>query len=182
MTLPLRVLGDRVLIKPDVMVNAPEQTDGGVYLATSLAAAVMGKDPTTSLHRGTVIAVGQPKHPLFLEAESLADRLRDYSDYSETSTRAEALRDAAGLLCDLVRRQPCVTVNDDVLFSHDAGQQVRLENDTYIICREHELLAVVSPEPAKISRAYNDPWVCPGGHDRGCDCLSCQHACVNCGI
>lgn len=145
--LPLRVLGDRVLIRPDVILNAPEQLESGVYVARSLAAAVTGDDPSKSLHRGTVIAVGKPRHYLWHEADSLAQRLCHYAEYGETLTRAETLRDAARLLGDLTRRTPVVHIGDDVLFSHDAGQEITLENETYIICREDELLAVVSPEP-----------------------------------
>jgi co-chaperonin GroES (HSP10) len=58
--------------------------------------------------------------------------------------------DAAHLLRDLVRRQPCVSVGDDVLFSHDAGQETVIDNETYIILREAELLAVVEPEGAYV--------------------------------
>jgi co-chaperonin GroES (HSP10) len=50
------------------------------------------------------------------------------------------------LLRDLVRREPAVTVGDDVLFNHDAGQQITLENQRYIILHEHEVIAVVVPE------------------------------------
>ena len=58
MTLSLRVLGDRVLVRPDVNDNAPIQTATGVYLAKTLAAAVTGEDPTSSVHRGTVVESG----------------------------------------------------------------------------------------------------------------------------
>lgn len=138
MSLPLRVLGDRVLIKPDVDPNAPEITEGGIYLAPSLASAVTGEDATLSLTRGTVIGVGTPKHPLHDVAEDLAARLarRHRADDADT----------VQLLRDLVRREPCVSVGDDVLFARDAGQQITIEDETYIIVREHELLAVIPEE------------------------------------
>lgn len=144
MSVPLRVLGDRVLVKPDVNSNAPEQLASGLVLAKSLAAAVTGEDPTDSVHRGTVVAVGNPRHPLYLEAESLADKL---------FARSRGLGldvDASALLRDLVRRQPAVAVGDDVLFSHDAGQETTIDGETYIIMREDELLAVVEPEGAYV--------------------------------
>ena len=143
---PVRVLGDRVLVRPDVNANAPQQTDAGIYLATSLAAAVTGEDATTSLHRGTVIAVGNPKHPLHHEAETLAGKLERFIDTSGMSGSEDEIWDAMHLLRDLVRRQPCVSVWDDVLFSHDAGQELTLDGETFVILHETDLLAVVVPE------------------------------------
>ena len=136
MTLPLRVLGNRVLVRPDREANAPAQTEGGIYVATSLAAAVTGEDQTTNFSRGTVVAVGQPRHPLKDEAEALANRLSHTFD--------DLAHDAAALLRDVVRRQSCVCVDDDVLFPLDAGQQITLASDTYVILAEDELLAVVT--------------------------------------
>lgn len=141
--IPLKVLGDRVLVRPDVLSNAPEQTASGVYLAQSMAAAITGEDYTTSVHRGTVIAVGNPTHSLKHEAEALALKL--IATYGTFADDADAI-DAAHMLRDLVRRQPSVCVGDDVLFSHDAGQQITLDGETYILLRESELLAVVEPE------------------------------------
>ena len=161
MSLPLRVLGDRVLVRPDVQANAPEQTAGGIFMAKSLTAAVTGDDPTRSLHRGTVMAVGRPRHPLRAEAESLSLTLRLYADPNETSGRAGMMRDASVLLLDLIRREPCVAIGDDVLFSHDAGLEITLEDEAYVILREEELLAIVLPEatqhdgqPAPFTRPF----------------------------
>lgn len=147
MSVPLRVLGDRVLVKPDVNSNAPEQLESGIVLAKSLAAAVTGSDPTNSVHRGTVIAVGNPRHPLYLEASGMADRI---DKISAPDIEFDLLDDAANMLRDLVLRQPCVAVGDDVLFSHDAGQETTIDGETYIIMREDELLAVVEPEGAYV--------------------------------
>lgn len=147
MTVPLRVLGDRVLVKPDVQTNAPEQTESGVYVAATMAAAVSGADPTTSVHRGTVMAVGTPVHPLKHETEVLVDKLFAYYDSYDNDYVTPLALEAADLLCDLVRRVPCVAVGDDVLFSSDAGQETTLDGDTYVILHEHELLAVIDPTP-----------------------------------
>ena len=148
--IPLKVLGDRVLVKPDVNANSPEQHASGIYLAKSLAAAVTGEDATTSLCRGTVVAVGNPKHPLQHEAETLALRLSLYvSDpfyRSSWSDQDDDTNDAVHMLRDLVRRQPCCLVGDDVLFSHDAGQEITLDAETYVLMKEDELLAVIEPE------------------------------------
>lgn len=158
MSLPVRVLGARVLVRPDVDANAPTQTAAGVYVAASLAAAITGEDKTTNFSRGTVVAVGNPQHPLKDEAESLAEKLMLSALYAAAGRvivrravkpHAEDLSaDAAALLRDLVRRKPCVSVDDDVLFSHDAGQQITIEAETYVILHEDELLAVVTEEGA----------------------------------
>ena len=148
MTVPLRVLGDRVLVKPDVNLNAPKTLASGVVVATSLAAAVTGEDATTSICRGTVIAVGTPKHPFREEALDLADRVSAVFGAAEPWIPEDdhTMLDAAHLLRDLVRHQPCVAVGEDVLFSHDAGQETVIDGETYVILREHELLAVVISE------------------------------------
>ena len=140
----MRVLGDRVLIRPDVIANAPEQRESGIVLAKSLAAAVTGEDATTSLCRGTVIAVGTPRHPLRTEADDLADRITLRCGATDDD---DCILDAAHLLRDLVRKQPIVTIGDDVLFSHDAGQALTLDGtETVLLLREAELLAVIAPE------------------------------------
>lgn len=152
--IPLRVLGDRILVQPDEDRNAPQLLASGIHIAKTLSAAVTGEDKTTSVQRGTVIAVGTPKHPLKAEAESLALTLQmrdDLEAYHSRFPREETpLRDASHLLRDLVRREPVVAVGDDVLFNHDAGQLITLENQSYIILREAELLAVVEPEGAYV--------------------------------
>lgn len=142
MRLPLKVLGDRVLVKPDVLENAPETMETGLVVAKSLAAAVTGADTTTSVSRGTVIAVGRPRHPLHDVAEDLARRLERTPWVDDSDT----VRDAAQMLRDLVRRQPCCAIGDDVLLSPDAGQQIAIENETYILMHEDEVLAIVEPE------------------------------------
>ena len=138
--IPIRVLGDRVLVKPDVNDNAPVTTEAGIVLAPSLASAVTGSDPTLSVSRGTVVGVGMPRHPLKEEAEALADKLS-----ARIAVASDPESDAVCMLRDLVRRQPIVSVGDDVLFSHDAGQAIRVDHEDYIILREDELLAVVDP-------------------------------------
>lgn len=145
MSVPLRVLGDRVLVRPDVNSNAPVQTESGVFVAKSLAAAVTGEDPTKSVHRGTVVSVGNPKHPLHLEASTLAEKLEAYHS-CRGQFGDDLTADAAHMLRDLIRRQPCVRPGDDVLFSHDAGQETIIDDELLVILHEHELLAVVEPE------------------------------------
>ena len=144
MTLPLRVLGNRVLVRPDLEANAPAKTDGGIYVARSLAAAVTGEDQTTNFSRGTVVAIGQLKHPLKDEAEDLAARVERYAASGKPAGQRDVFTDAAHMLRDVVRRHPCVAVDDDVLFPLDAGQQITMASETYVILTEDELLAVVT--------------------------------------
>lgn len=143
---PLRVLGDRVLIAPDIEDRAPEVTASGVVLAHSLAAAVTGSDPVVAWSRGTVVALGTPRHPLREEALDLRTRLEKLviQAYPGSSTNHELVRDAAEMLGGLVCREPSVAIGDDVLFPHDAGQDVVIGDQTYILMKEHELLAVVT--------------------------------------
>ena len=136
---PLRVLGDRVLIRPDEEPNAPEVLESGLVTARSLAAAITGQDTVTSVTRGTVVAVGQPRHPLREEASDLATRLERSTAYWPDDLG----KDAAQLLRDLSAREPAVKPGDDVLFSAQSGQDVTIAENRYIILREHELLAVI---------------------------------------
>mgnify|MGYP001609349557 CR=1 FL=1 len=143
--IPLKVLGNRVLVKPDVNANAPVQTAAGVFIAATLAAAVTGEDATVSVHRGTVIAVGQPRHPLKHEAEMLARKLEARARGDE-----EVAIDAARFLRVLTRKQPSVQVGEDVLFSHDAGQNITVDGETYVLLHDGELLAIVESETAAV--------------------------------
>lgn len=112
MSLPLRVLGDRVLIKPDVDEHAVEQTRAGIYLADSLAAAVEGEDTATSYTSGVIVAVG---------------------------TVAPCLK------CGRVKRD--LAVGDRVTFSWKSGQEVTIDNDTFVIMNEADVLAVLQETP-----------------------------------
>lgn len=143
--LPLRVLGDRVLVKPDVISNAPEQTASGVIVAKSMAAAVTGEDASASLNRGTVIAVGHPKHPRQSDADELTHRI-DVMDRCDCGVACDYYDEAAAMIRDLVRREPCCAIGDDVLFAYDAGQSITLDDETYILLHESDLFAVVEPE------------------------------------
>ena len=58
LTLPLRVLGPRVLIAPDIESQEPTKTPSGLLLAPTLEAAVNGRDAEVSYVSGTIVAVG----------------------------------------------------------------------------------------------------------------------------
>ena len=133
-----------MLVKPDSNDNAPEILPSGIVISKTMAAAVTGIDPTSSVHRGTVVGVGRPKHPLWWEASTLAQKLTNYhaaaGPYGDT-----LIHDAAEMLHDLVRRVPVVSLGDDVLFAHDVGQDVDIEGERHILLHEADLLAIVDP-------------------------------------
>ena len=56
--LSLRVTEDRVLIRADREDHAPTQTEAGLYVAQSMAAAVDGSDEAESWFVGTIVQVG----------------------------------------------------------------------------------------------------------------------------
>lgn len=148
MTLPLRPLGDRVLIRPDIERHAVETHPSGVLTAQSMAAAITGEDARLSVSRGTVLAVGTPVHPLKYEVEALAEKLSvrygpDRHPDMDNDIHHPDVEDAIHMLSDIVHRTPSVAVGDDVLFSPAAGQQLTMDGETFIICHEHELLAIV---------------------------------------
>lgn len=101
MSLPLRVLGSRVLIRPDVQSAAPEQTASGLYVAKSLAAAATGDDAVTWYVSGTVAAKGQK--------------------------------------CTV----PDLNVGDPVTFSWEAGQEIQVNGEPFLVMDETEVLAVL---------------------------------------
>jgi co-chaperonin GroES (HSP10) len=138
--IPFRLIGPWVLVKPDINSNAPETTDSGVVIAKSLAAAVTGEDPTVSVHRGTVVAVGQPAHPKKPLVDECVKRLPDVSVWNDETGDVISV---PTLLKDLVRREPCCAPDDDVLFASDAGQQITMADETYVLLNEDELLAIV---------------------------------------
>lgn len=129
----LKPLGDRVLIKPH---ENPNETESGLILPENRS------DRFVEM-QGTVIAVGTPKHPMKTHAEAVAFELMNECNIPE-SPHARG----AKLLQDLVRREPCVKPGDDVLFSWNVGQEVTVDDETYLLLRESDLLAILEPDPA----------------------------------
>ncbi len=128
----LRPLNDRILIRPH---KSADETESGLQLPENRS------DQYVQMH-GTVIAVGPCAHPLRHEASTLATRLLQVSGQYAPDTAAP-LRDAADLLLDVTRKLPCVKPGDDVLFSWNVGQEVTVDDDTFLLMREDDLLAVL---------------------------------------
>jgi co-chaperonin GroES (HSP10) len=135
----LKPLGDRVLIDPE---RAPDRTESGLYLSEDVKPEMTG----------TVIAVGQPRHPRKEEAEALAEELLgehvDDKDDTLGVFKVDVVSRAAELLRDLVRREPCVKVGERVVVSWAGGQNLTVDEgepdmQRYIVISEEQILAVV---------------------------------------
>lgn len=124
----LKPLGNRILIKPH---KAPEQTESGLYVCEH-------KKPEQS---GVVIAVGTPTHPRKLEAEALAWSLADI--HNTGTFMSDTVLQASDLLFDLVRREPCVKVGDDVIFSWQSGQTLTVDGEEFLLMPEDDILCVL---------------------------------------
>jgi len=119
-------LGDRVLIKPDVVKTT---TDSGLHLVEHWPDEVSG----------VVVAIGRPAHPRKAEAFAMAETLeQDVSPHFLPCVGA-----AAQLLRDLTGREPVVAVGDRVIFSRVAGQDIQIDDTRYVLMREADLLAVL---------------------------------------
>jgi co-chaperonin GroES (HSP10) len=144
MSLPIKPLGDRVLIQADPEDHAPLKTESGIYLAGSLAAAVTGEDAGTSWCVGTVVAVGPDVQP-FDVRPFVRRRLVNLLDFS--TIPHGAVRTILEDLDDLPHAtvEP-VQVGDRVTFSWAAGQEMTVDDQKYLIMHVHEVLAVLEAE------------------------------------
>ena len=131
----LKPLNDRILIRP---AKNPDTTDSGLVLPENRA------DQFVEM-QGTVVAVGPCRHPLFHEADALAQKLEGFSEFTYG---AQVVYDAAKLLRAVTRREPSVKVGDDVVFSWASGHALTVDDEPYLILRECDLLAVIESEPA----------------------------------
>lgn len=137
---PFHVLGSRVLIQADRDDRAPVTTASGLVTATTLAAAVTGQDATESWYVGTVIQVGPRVQPFCVRPLAIR-RLRDLESAGHDIAQAEirALRRDLELAPD-DQRDP-VRVGDRVIFSWMAGQEVRIDQERYLVLQADEVLA-----------------------------------------
>ena len=124
----LRPLRDRVLIKPE---RNPEQTDSGLWLSEH-------KKPEQT---GTVVAVGACEHPRRAEAHEIAKHLSDWFDDD-----GGAVTKAIDLLRELTRPAPLVKEGDYVVFGWNVGQEIRVDDETYLLMRETDILCVLEAE------------------------------------
>lgn len=144
MSEPLRVLGDRVLIRPDVEDRRVEQADSGLYTAPTLAAAVTGEDTTIWYTSGTVVQLGE--WPTDVKAWALT-RLWAIEHECAAVVSVKEITAIRRALEDLpAQRVRDLAVGDRVTFSVQAGQDVTVNGEPFVIMREQDILAVVEPE------------------------------------
>lgn len=138
----VRVTGDRILIRPDADEEAPRQTEGGILLARTLASAVEGSDAHPSWCTGVVLQAGPlvgwrdvrrqiAGWLLALEAEGhdLA-----VSEITRVRHRVETMS---------ADNPDPVRIGQRVVFSWQAGHQVAVDGEPYIVIRASDVLAIV---------------------------------------
>lgn len=144
MRLPLKPLGDRVLIQADAEDHAPLKTDSGLYIAGSLAAAVTGEDESPSWCVGTVVAIG-PDVMSFDIRPFVKRRLHGMLQSGAWTQGAirnllEDLEELPHTTVDPVK------VGDRVTFSWAAGQEISVDATKFLVLHAHEILAVLEAE------------------------------------
>lgn len=141
--IPLRVTSGRVLIRPDVELQAVEQ-QGGLYIAKTLDAAVSGEDPRDAWYSGTVIDLPDDRSLDFDVRPFLRRRLRDLLD---DATYDQLQRDIGSLIRDLdelpMTRERGFRVGDRVTFGAHAGEELTVNGETYLILAESDVLGVL---------------------------------------
>jgi co-chaperonin GroES (HSP10) len=137
------VIGPRVLIKPDIEEQKPEQTASGLYLAKTLEAAATGEDVREAWYTGVVVAFGEER-PAFDVRPYVKRRLNealDAASYLDLATEIAALYvDLDTLPTDRARD---FAVGDHVTFSARAGQELDIDGDSYVIMNETDILGVL---------------------------------------
>lgn len=143
--LGLRVTEDRVLIRADREDHAPTQTDAGLYLAASLAAAVDGADEADSWFTGTVVQIG----PLVNKRDCRKMLIKWLLAMEEEGVDVpvdEIMRLRQQVESMWTDMPDPVQVGSRVCFSWAAGQQIALDGERYIVLRAGDVLAVLESE------------------------------------
>ena len=145
LALSLRVTADRVLIKADREDHAPALTESGVYLASSLAAAVEGDDPADSWFVGTIVQLGPLVNRFELRPLVLRwlHALEDH-EYDIALAELRALRQRIEALP--TEMPDPLQVGHRVCFSWASGQQIAVGGERYLILRASDVLAVLEDE------------------------------------
>lgn len=151
MTVPLRVLGARVLIEPDREDLSPQQAASGLYTARTLGAAVTGSDEAESWYSGIVVALGDGLTGPFDVRPYVLRRLDELiahpTFHCTPTVDTMALRDdVAALPVDKVSE---IQIGDAVTFASTAGQSIEIDGTPYLILDVDEILGVLSPEPVQ---------------------------------
>lgn len=139
----LAVLGDRIFVKPDIN---PDMTSDGLLRLV--------RDNQRSVNRGTVLAVGEgPEIAHRAVSRAMSALTKEFDRYIADETIGGFVRAvAAKFKADatrLVRNyepEHLVMPGDRIIFSPEAGEEVRFEREIVLVMRETDVLAVVDPE------------------------------------
>lgn len=141
--IPIRVTKGRVLIRPDVDAQAIDQTDGGIYIAKTLEAAVDGEDAREAWYSGTVLAIGD-RTDVFDVRPFLRRKLEDLQECATYDDVQRELRALLGAFEELpATRDLGFAVGDAVTYAAQAGQAVTIDGETYLILQESDILGVL---------------------------------------
>ena len=131
-----------MLIRADREDHAPTLSEAGLYVASSMAAAVEGSDEADSWFVGTIVQVGPMVNHCDLRKFVLR-RLYDMEHCGHDLCTAEirAVREQI----EAVPRE-CLEplrVGDRVTFSWASGQQITIDDERYLIMRAGDVLGIV---------------------------------------
>lgn len=146
----LIALGDRVFVIPD---PTPEQTTDGLLHLVS--------DRARSLFSGTVVAVGEGPETLhrtiaayqkkldaafdvYIHDDVLVDGVRAVAAHLKQQTRA---------MLDAFEPEHLVLPGDRILFSPEAGEEVKTESGVFLVMRETDILAIIEPASEEMDPA-----------------------------
>lgn len=131
-----------MLIRADREDHAPMETECGLFLASSLAAAVEGEDPGESWFVGTIVQLGPQVNALDVRRtvlRGLYDLEAEHHDVCVSEVRV--LRERIEAI-PLVTPEP-LAMGDRVCFSWASGQQIAIDGDRFLILRASDVLAVL---------------------------------------
>lgn len=144
-SLGLRVTEDRVLIRADRDSWAPSATDAGVYLATSLAAAIEGEDEQESSYVGTIVQIG-PLVNRLNHRRAILRRVLELEDTGHDIALAE-IRALREWIEELPAEMPDpLQVGQRVTFTSSAGHSMTVDGESYVVLRASDVLAVLEEE------------------------------------
>lgn len=139
----LAVLGSRIFVRPEL--NETETADGLLHLV---------RDNARSINQGTVVAVGDGpddiNRAITTFKKQVDAELDKYvlDEFLDPGVRAVVayLKHRIGDVARKAQRTRHVTPGDRIIFSPEAGEEIRFENDVVIVMKETDALAVIEEE------------------------------------
>lgn len=137
----LKPIGDRVIIKP---LQNPDHTESGLVLPENRSERYLDM-------QGIVVAVSDRERVFRCDVDAMFDELAFEAECMTGYDKAGKYQ-----VCDLgelhanltlCKQAPAdVKVGDHVLFSWKDGQEVTIDDDTFLMMRETDILAVLEEE------------------------------------